>query len=85
MRGYRYARRSLYGTDAKFVKTSSFDSTILGDNPKHQLVFPQLYVNLYALIGNGMSVGHFYTIIGYESPMSPNQFLFLTRLHHAVR
>src|SRR5690606_10701503 len=23
----------LYGTDAKFVKTSSFDSTILGDNP----------------------------------------------------
>lgn len=68
----------LYGTDAKFVKTSSFDSTILGDNPKHQLVFPQLYVNLYAPIGNGvsMSVGHFYTIIGYESPMSPNNFFF---------
>jgi len=68
----------LYGTDAKFVKTSSFDSTILGDSPKHQLVFPQLYANLYAPVGNGLtlSIGHFYTIIGYESPMSPNNFFF---------
>ncbi|MBE7526697.1 MAG: porin [Burkholderiales bacterium] len=68
----------LYGTDAKFSATTNFDTTILGANPKHQLVFPQLYANLYAPIGNGLTltVGHFYTLIGYESVMSPNNFFF---------
>ncbi|WP_292966542.1 porin [Nitrosomonas sp.] len=68
----------LYGTDAKFSATTNFDTTILGDTPKHQLVFPQLYASLYAPIGNGVSltIGHFYTLIGYESVMSPNNFFF---------
>ncbi len=68
----------LYGTDAKYAVTSNFDSTILGDDPKHQLVFPQLYANLFAPIGHGISmmVGHFYTIIGYESVPAPNNFFF---------
>lgn len=68
----------LYGTDAKFSATTNFDTTIFGDNPKHQLVFPQLYANLYAPIGNGLTltVGHFYTLIGYESVMSPSNFFF---------
>ncbi len=68
----------LYGTDAKFSATTNFDTTILGKNPEHQLVFPQLYVNLFAPIGNGvsLSIGHFYTIIGYESVMSPSNFFF---------
>lgn len=68
----------LYGTDAKFSATTNFDTTIFGDNPKHQLVFPQLYANLYAPIGNGLTltIGHFYTLIGYESVMSPSNFFF---------
>ncbi|MCC6915674.1 porin [Nitrosomonas sp.] len=68
----------LYGTDAKFSATSHFDTTILGVSPKHQLVFPQLYASLYAPIGNGLTLtaGHFYTLIGYESVMSPNNFFF---------
>lgn len=68
----------LYGADARFVTTKNFDSTILGDNPKRQLVFPQVYLNLFAPIGNGISlaIGHFYTIIGYESVPAPNNFFF---------
>lgn len=68
----------LYGTDAKFSATTHFDSTILGDSPKHQLVFPQLYADIYAPIGHGitLSIGHFYTPIGYESVMSPDNFFF---------
>lgn len=68
----------LYGTDAKFSATKNFDSSIFGQHPKHQLVFPQLYANLYAPIGNGLTltVGHFYTLIGYESVTSPDNFFF---------
>lgn len=63
----------LYGTDAKFSASTNFDTSIFGNDPKHQLVFPQLYANVYAPIGNGLTltVGHFYTLIGYESVMSP--------------
>ncbi|ABI60324.1 MULTISPECIES: porin [Nitrosomonas] len=68
----------LYGTDAKFSATTNFDTSIFGDSPKHQLVFPQLYANLFAPIGNGvtLSIGHFYTLIGYESVMSSSNFFF---------
>lgn len=68
----------LYGTDAKFSASTNFDTSIFGNDPKHQLVFPQLYANVYAPIGNGLTltVGHFYTLIGYESVMSPDNFFF---------
>ncbi len=68
----------LYGRDARFTFATNFDRTILGDDPKHQLVFPQLYASVYAPYGNGITatIGHFYTIMGYESVPSPNNFFF---------
>ncbi|QBQ54311.1 porin [Nitrosococcus wardiae] len=62
----------LYGNDAHFTSTINFDTNVLDD----QLVFPQGYADIYAPIGNGITVniGHFYTIIGYESVPSTNNF-----------
>ena len=39
---------------------------------------PQLYAEIYAPIGPGVTVkaGHFYTIIGYESVMAPQNFFY---------
>ena len=74
----------LYGTDARFTSASNFDSNVLGhsdpSNPHgdRKLVFPQAYIDIYMPIGNGLvaSVGHFYTIIGYEVvPAAGNFFM----------
>ncbi len=74
----------LYGTDARFTSASNFDSNVLGhsdpSNPHgdRKLVFPQAYLDIYMPIGNGLvaSVGHFYTIIGYEVvPAAGNFFM----------
>lgn len=69
----------LYGTDARFTSATNFDSSIL-NNPsgERQLVFPQAYIDIYMPVGNGLvaSVGHFYTIIGYEVvPAAGNFFM----------
>lgn len=42
------------------------------------LAMPQLYGEVYAPIGQGIRVkmGHFYSIMGYESAMSPNNFFY---------
>lgn len=69
----------LYGTDARFSSATNFDSSIL-NNPsgERQLVFPQAYIDIYMPVGNGLvaSVGHFYTIIGYEVvPAAGNFFM----------
>ena len=74
----------LYGTDARFTSASNFDSNILGhsdpSNPHgdRKLVFPQAYIDIYMPIGNGLvaSVGHFYTIIGYEVVPAAGNFFF---------
>lgn len=74
----------LYGTDARFTSATNFDSNILNHNDPsnpngdRKLVFPQAYVDIYMPIGNGLvaSVGHFYTIIGYEVvPAAGNFFM----------
>ncbi len=42
------------------------------------LAMPQAYLELFAPIGPGVSIkfGHFYTILGYESPMAPANFFY---------
>jgi len=42
------------------------------------LAMPQAYVELFAPIGPGFSIklGHFYTVLGYESPMAPANFFY---------
>lgn len=68
----------LYGTDARFSSAANFDSNVLNSPGDRQLVFPQAYVDIYMPIGNGLtaSVGHFYTIIGYEVVPAAGNFFF---------
>ncbi len=68
----------LYGTDARFSSATNFDTNILNSTGERQLVFPQAYMDIFMPIGNGVtaSVGHFYTIIGYEVVPSTGNFFF---------
>ncbi len=42
------------------------------------LAMPQLYAEVYAPVAEGLRVklGHFYTVLGYESPMAPENFFY---------
>lgn len=68
----------LYGTDARFSTASNFDVNILNNTSERKLVFPQVYVDAFLPIGNGITatVGHFYTLIGYEVVPSTGNFFF---------
>ncbi len=68
----------LYGTDARFSTASNFDVNILNSNGERKLVFPQVYLNAFLPIGNGITatVGHFYTLLGYEVVPSTGNFFF---------
>lgn len=68
----------LYGTDARFTTASNFDSNILNDTSERMLAFPQAYVDVFMPIGNGVTatLGHFYTLIGYEVVPSAGNFFF---------
>lgn len=72
----------VFGTDAAFTQTfgdpdSTWDSRLL-DKRFYQVAFPQTYLELFAPFGSGISVklGHFYTIIGSESVMAPDNFFY---------
>ncbi len=67
----------IYGTDARFTTAKNLDDKLL-DAPFYKMAFPQFYVDVFAPIGNGvtMTVGHFYTIIGYEVVTAPDNFFF---------
>ncbi|MCA9265698.1 MAG: outer membrane beta-barrel protein, partial [Planctomycetales bacterium] len=80
----------LYGTDYYFTQAVGLETRIDGSNrwnrsgPRgagaalYGLAMPQLFAEVYAPIGHGVSVkfGHFYTTIGYESVMAPENFFY---------
>jgi len=74
----------LFGSDARYTFASNFDADenftgrILNGTSQHQLAFPQAYVDIFVPVGNGvtLSVGHFYTLIGYEVVPSAGNFFF---------
>ncbi|MCC9604621.1 porin [Blastopirellula sp. JC732] len=81
----------LYGSDYFFTMANGLELHTdgsrkwNGDGPRdggnaalYGLAMPQLYGEVYAPIGNGLRVkfGHFYTIIGYESVMAPQNFFY---------
>ncbi|MCB1935102.1 MAG: porin [Nitrosomonas sp.] len=74
----------LFGSDARYTYASNFDADenfvgrILNGTSQHQLAFPQAYADIYLPYGNGItvSVGHFYTLIGYEVVPSAGNFFF---------
>jgi hypothetical protein len=81
----------LYGTDYFFVTALGLethpdgtprwnsDSGPRGDGASlYGLAMPQAYAEVYAPAGYGLSakLGHFYSILGYESAMDPENFFY---------
>ncbi|WP_305907022.1 porin [Methylomarinum sp. Ch1-1] len=73
----------MFGTDAPSTQAGGWDDQILGsdenkDFNQYDVAFPQAYAEIFAPIGNGLTVkaGHFYTIIGYEVVTSPDNFFY---------
>ena len=82
----------LYGTDYFFTTATGLETKLDGtqrwnddDGPRnggtasiYGLAMPQLYAEIFAPIGNGLRVklGHFYTIVGYETVTAPDNFFF---------
>lgn len=81
----------LYGTDYYFTTAIGLETHQDGtphwnsaDGPRgagaalYGAAMPQLYAEVLAPVGNGLSLklGHFYTTLGYESVMAPNNFFY---------
>ena len=67
----------MFGTDTRYTQASGhWDSNLMNKSNYYNMAMPQAYTEIYAPIGNGVSakVGHFYTILGYESVPSGNNF-----------
>lgn len=72
----------LFGSDAQFAQAlgtpqGHWDRQLTG-NRFYNAALPQAYAELYAPWGNGVTakIGHFYTIIGNESVMAPDNFFY---------
>jgi len=71
----------MYGADAQNTQAAGWDSdwtTYTNDDSYYDVAVPQLYAEIYAPIGNGITakVGHFYTSIGYEVVTAPDNFFY---------
>jgi len=69
----------MYGTDARFTQASGWDDKWnAGSSGYYDIAMPQLYVEVFAPIGNGITakLGHFYTTIGNEVVTSPDNFFY---------
>lgn len=82
----------LYGTDYYFIQSTGLETYDdnsqkwnSGNGPRnggnaglYGLALPQFYVEANVPWGNGLNVkaGHFYTIMGYESVMAPENFFY---------
>jgi hypothetical protein len=71
----------MFGLDTIYTQaTGHWDQHLIGDRDLryYKIALPQLYAEIYAPIANGLTakVGHFYSIIGYESVASPPNFFY---------
>ena len=69
----------LFGTDANYTQATGLDDKLIPNmSSRYDLAIPQVYAELYAPIGNGVTIkaGHFYTIIGNETVTSPDNFFY---------
>ncbi len=69
----------LYGTDARFTQALGLDDRAISDADSrfYKLAIPQMYAS-FGWNDLTVNIGHFYTIIGYETVMSPQNF-FVTQ------
>ena len=72
----------LFGSDAVFTQTygdpNGHWDLKLTNNRFNNLALPQAYLELFVPYGEGINIklGHFYTIIGTESVMAPDNFFY---------
>lgn len=71
----------MFGADAQNTQAAGWDSDWTShslDGTYYDIAVPQLYAEIYAPIGNGITakVGHFYTSIGYEVVTAPDNFFY---------
>lgn len=74
----------MLGTDAVFTQAHGsgdghWDQHLIGNSGRfYQMAIPQAYLELVAPIGTGLRVkgGHFYTILGNETVMAPDNFFY---------
>lgn len=70
----------MFGTDSRFTQAPGFDDKLF--NPStfrfYDIAIPQAYLEVFAPIGNGITakIGHFYTLMGQEVVMAPNNFFY---------
>jgi hypothetical protein len=72
----------LYGTDSIYTEARGLELTDdlapKWNAQRYGLAMPQAYAEVYCPWGNGvtMKLGHFYSILGYETVASPNNFFY---------
>ncbi|WAK04075.1 outer membrane beta-barrel protein [Methylobacter sp. YRD-M1] len=71
----------MLGLDAPYTQAAGhWDQHLISDKDLryYKIAFPQAYAEVYAPIANGITakVGHFYSIISYESVASPPNFFY---------
>jgi hypothetical protein len=70
----------LYGTDAFIAQARGWDNDIIttGTSRFYNLALPQLYAEIRAPYGNGITarIGHFYGLTHYESVKAPDNFFY---------
>lgn len=72
----------LYGTDQRYVTARGLevrrDLSPKWNAQRYGLAMPQCYMEVFSPWGNGLSVkmGHFYSILGYESIAAPENFFY---------
>lgn len=70
----------MFGTDSRFTQATGLDNKLISENNLrfYDLAIPQAYLEIFAPLGNGVTakIGHFYTIIGQEVVMGPNNFFY---------
>jgi hypothetical protein len=70
----------MFGTDSRFTQATGLDDKWIDPNDLrfYDLALPQAYLEVFAPFGNGLTakIGHFYTILGEEVVMAPNNFFY---------
>lgn len=65
----------VYGTDGRFLQAAGLETNWNQTERFYQLATPQFYGDV--AVGDWLfRVGHFYTIMGYESPAAPGNFFY---------
>jgi hypothetical protein len=70
----------MFGTDTRFTQATGLDNKLISnrDGQFYNVAIPQAYLEIFAPIGKGITakIGHFYTILGQEVVMAPNNFFY---------